>query len=63
MPMFSVINIRVPKKNLAAKKVEEDAKKEQSAQIADKMHWAILKDLGHLEGGTHRQTSFYKGKK
>jgi hypothetical protein len=52
----------IQKKNHAAKKAEEDAKKEQSAEIADKMHWAILKDLGHLEGGTHRQTSLYQGK-
>ncbi|CAB4183184.1 hypothetical protein UFOVP1083_39 [uncultured Caudovirales phage] len=53
----------IQKKNHAAKKAEEDAKKEQSAEIADKMHWAILKDLGHLEGGTHRHTSFHQGKK
>jgi hypothetical protein len=41
------------------KKNREDKRRE----IADKLHWAIIKDVGHLEGGTHRHTSLYtKGK-
>ena len=53
----------IQKKNAAARKAEDDAKHEQAREIADKIHWAIIKDLGHLEGGTHRQTSLYQGKK
>lgn len=47
----------IQKKNHAAKKAEDDAKKDHAAEIADKIHWAIIKDLGHLNGGTRRQHS------
>jgi hypothetical protein len=51
------------KKNHQAHAARLDAQADQRAELADKLHWAIMKDVGHLEGGTHRHTSFYtKGK-
>lgn len=50
-------------KNRAAHQAQIDSQEDMRMELADKLHWAILKDIGHLEGGTHRQTSFYaKGK-
>jgi len=51
------------KKNRAARQAQIDGEQDRRMEIADKLHWALLKDVGHLEGGTHRHTSFYvKGK-
>ena len=39
------------------------ADREKTQEIAEKLHWAIIKDVGHLEGGSRPFQSFYtKGK-
>lgn len=53
----------IQKKNQQARAAEDTARRDQAAEIADKMHHAILKDLGHLEGGTRRHHSMYDNKK
>lgn len=51
------------KKNRAAHQAQLDADEDKRREMADKLHWAIIKDVGHLEGGNRRHTSFYaKGK-
>lgn len=51
------------KKNRDIHQSKIDAEEDTRMEIADKLHWALMKDVGHLEGGTHRQTSLYtKGK-
>ena len=37
--------------------------RDMSEELDDKMHYAIIKDMGHLEGGTRRQHSFNTNKK
>lgn len=34
-----------------------DARREKFEELADKAQWALKKDTGHLEGGTHRLTT------
>jgi len=51
------------KKNRAIQDAHETAEKEKRLEMADKLHWAIVKDLGHMEGGNRRQYSMAtKGK-
>jgi predicted HD phosphohydrolase len=52
----------ITKKNHAAEKAKNDAKRDQVAEMADKIHWALLRDIGHLEGGTRRAHSMYTNK-
>ena len=52
----------IQKKNRKAEDAKNAAKAEQSAEIADKIHWALLKDIGHLGGGTKRSISMYEDK-
>lgn len=49
----------IQKKNHAAHKAKLDADEDKRREIADKLHWAIIKDVGHMEGGNRRHTSFY----
>lgn len=44
----------IQKKNHAARDAEKQAQREKIEEIADKMQFAIMKDLGHLEGQTKR---------
>ena len=50
----------IQKKNRAARDAEMTMQRDKAEELADKMHYAIIKDLGHLEGGTRRQHSFYR---
>lgn len=51
------------KKNRAIKDAHETAEKEKRLELADKLHWALIKDLGHLDGGNRRAYSMNsKGK-
>jgi hypothetical protein len=53
----------IQKKNHAAQQAKEDAKRDKTQELADKLHWALIKDIGHLEGGTKRMYSMNeKGK-
>lgn len=53
----------IQKKNRTAHAAKLSEDRDRAEEIADKMHWAIIRDLGHLEGGTRRQYSFNeKGK-
>jgi len=53
----------IQKKNRLAHEAKLSMDRDRAEEIADKMHWAIIRDLGHLEGGTRRQYSFNeKGK-
>lgn len=52
----------IQKKNRDAREAENLALRDKAEEIADKMHFAILKDLGHLEGGTRRQHSMSQTK-
>lgn len=44
----------IQKKNKAAHDAQVAGDREKAEEIADKIHWAIIKDLGHLEGGNKR---------
>lgn len=51
------------KKNRAIHDAQQQAEKDKRQELADKLHWAIVKDLGHLDGGNRRQYSMAtKGK-
>jgi hypothetical protein len=53
----------IQKKNHDIHQAKIDAEEDKRLEIADKIHWALMKDIGHHEGGTHRHTSFHtKGK-
>jgi hypothetical protein len=53
----------IQKKNRAAHEARLTEDKDRAEEIADKLHWAIIRDIGHLEGGNRRQYSFAtKGK-
>lgn len=47
------------KKNRDAHAARVGAEEDKRQEIADKLHWAIIKDVGHMEGGNRRHTSFY----
>ena len=53
----------IQKKNRQAQEARLSADRDRAEEIADKMHFAIIKDLGHLEGGTRRQYSMNSNKK
>lgn len=53
----------IQKKNREARDREMSLQRDMSEELADKMHYAIIKDMGHLEGGTRRQHSFNTNKK
>lgn len=53
----------IQKKNRAARAAEDQAQRDKAEELADKMHFAIIKDIGHLEGGTKRQYSMNNGTK
>jgi hypothetical protein len=53
----------IQKKNHAARAAEDSAQRDKAEELADKMHFAIIKDIGHLEGGTKRQYSMNNGLK
>lgn len=53
----------IQKKNRAARDAEDAKQREKAEEIADKMHFAILKDLGHLEGQTKRLYSMHSDRK
>jgi hypothetical protein len=53
----------IQKKNRAARAAEDSAQRDKAEELADKMHFAIIKDIGHLEGGTKRQYSMNNGLK
>lgn len=43
------------------RKLEEDRQRaadDEAHELNDRLHWALRRDLGHLEGGTRRMTSF-----
>jgi hypothetical protein len=53
----------IQKKNRTAQAAKEQAQHDQHQELADKLHWALIKDIGHLEGGTKRMYSMNeKGK-
>lgn len=39
----------------AKERAEDSAWADESLQLADQLHHSLLKDIGHLEGGTRRQ--------
>lgn len=53
----------IQKKNRAARQAAEQGEHDKVQEMADKIHWALIRDIGHLEGGTRRQYSMnQKGK-
>lgn len=48
----------IQKKNRAAHAARLTEDRDRAEEIADKMHWAIIRDIGHLEGGNRRLYSF-----
>lgn len=48
------------KKNRKIRDAHETAEKEKRLELADKLHWALIQDLGHLNGGNRRQYSMAK---
>lgn len=48
----------IQKKGQAAHNAKVQAERDKVEEMADKIHWAIVRDVGHLEGGTRRQYSF-----
>jgi len=51
------------KKNKAIRDAHETAEKDKRLEMADKLHWALIQDVGHLDGGNRRQYSMNsKGK-
>ena len=53
----------IQKENQAAHDAKLSADRDRAEEIADKMHHAIIKDLGHHLGGTKRQHSMNNGTK
>lgn len=53
----------IQKKNQAAHDARLSADRDRAEEIADKMHHAIIKDLGHHLGGTKRMHSMHHPKK
>lgn len=49
----------IQNKNRAAHSARVLEEEDKRLEIADKLHWAIIKDVGHLNGGNRRHTSFY----
>ncbi len=43
--------------NRAVERENERKRKDQFDALADKAQWALRKDVGHLEGGTHKFTA------
>lgn len=53
----------IMKRNRKIKDAHEQAEKDKRQELADKLHWALIKDLGHLEGSNRRVLSMNsKGK-
>lgn len=53
----------IMKRNRQIKDAHEQAEKDKRQELADKLHWALVRDLGHLEGSNRRQHSMNsKGK-
>lgn len=53
----------IMKRNRKIKDAHEQAEKDKRQELADKLHWALIKDLGHLEGSNRRVFSMNsKGK-
>lgn len=51
------------KKNKAVRDAHETVEKEKRLELADKLHWALIKDVGHLGGSNKRVISMnQKGK-
>jgi hypothetical protein len=51
------------KKNKAILAAHETEEKEKRLELADKLHWALIKDVGHLGGSNKRSISMNeKGK-
>jgi hypothetical protein len=51
------------KKNRAVRDAHETAEREKRLELADKLHWALVRDVGHLEGSNRRIHSMnQKGK-
>lgn len=46
----------IEKENRANEARIEAERREKFEELADKSQWALRKDVGHLEGGTHRFT-------
>jgi len=53
---------RVMKENEQLRAAEDAAAREKAREVADKMHFALRKDLGQHMGGRHRQYGMYDGK-
>ena len=53
----------IMKRNRKIRDAHEQEEKDKRQELADKLHWALVQDLGHLEGGNRRQYSMNtKGK-
>jgi hypothetical protein len=51
------------KKNRAIKDAHETVERDKRLELADKLHWALVRDIGHMEGSNRRQHSMnQKGK-
>jgi len=48
------------KRNKAIKAAHETDEQEKRLELADKIHWALIKDIGHLDGGNKRHFSMNK---
>lgn len=44
----------IMKRNRQIKDAHEQAEKDKRQELADKLHWALVRDLGHLEGSNRR---------
>lgn len=42
------------KKNRAIKDAHERDEQDRRRELADKLHWALVRDIGHLEGSNRR---------
>lgn len=51
------------KHNKKIRDAHQQDEKDKRLELADKLHWALVQDLGHMEGGNRRQYSMNtKGK-
>ena len=53
----------INKRNRAIKQAHETAEQDKRLELADKLHWALIRDIGHMEGSNRRIHSMnQKGK-
>lgn len=44
----------IMKRNRKVRDAHEQAEKDKRQELADKLHWALVRDMGHLEGSNRR---------